>query len=104
MVMSTQLHKYWFICYIDPAKGSPVIYRTSHTYQYQVDAEAQSLLGTKGIPFVVVGVDTLGDEAMRHIKAQALKLTNDIAFARRASHSIPENPNDIMEAPQESVT
>jgi len=104
--MASQLHKYWYICYIDPIKQSPVIYRTSYvnTMSYQADAEARNLFGAKQIPFVVVGVDNQGNEAMQHIKAEALKLTGDIAYARRASHSIPTNPNDIIESPQESMT
>ena len=103
--MSNQLHKYWFICYIDPHKNQPIIYRTEYTntMEYMAESYARNLLGAKNIPYVVVGVDTQGDDAMRHIKAQALKLSNDIAFARRASHSIPDNPNSIMESPLETT-
>jgi hypothetical protein len=95
--MAAQYHKYWFICFIDPKDGRNHIYKTSHTgMRYQVDAEAQNLYGSKSIPFAVVGVDDLSSNSMGHIKAEAMKLTGEIGFARRASHSVPSNPCDII--------
>jgi hypothetical protein len=94
--MAVQQHRYWFICYIDPRTQRSVIYKTSHAMQYLAEVEARNLLGTKCIPFVVVGVDTLGNDAMQHIKAEAMKLSNDLNYVGRASHQIPAQPYDIM--------
>jgi hypothetical protein len=94
--MVVQNHKYWFICYIDPKTSKPVIYKTSHSMQYQADAEARNLLGAKQIPFVVVGVDTLDNNAIQHIKAEALKLSGDLNYVGRSSHSVPAQPYDII--------
>jgi hypothetical protein len=94
--MAVQQHRYWFICYIDPRTQRAVIYKTAHTMQYQADAEAQRLLGSRQVPFVVVGVDTLGQDAIQHIKAEALKLSGDLNYVGRSSHQVPANPCDII--------
>jgi hypothetical protein len=97
--MAQEIHKYWFICYIDPKTGRNVIYKTEHTgMQYPADAEARNLFGSKDIPFAVIGVDNLNATSMGHIKAEAMKLTGEIGFARRASHAAPASPYDIMES------
>ena len=87
--MAVQNHKYWFICYIDPRTSKPVIYKTSHGTQYECEIEARNLLGSKSIPFVIVGVDTLDNNAIQHIKAEALKLSGNLEYVGRSSHTIP---------------
>jgi hypothetical protein len=91
--------RYWFIYWINPGTGKPVIYKPDDIHS-QVEAErwARNTLGTKGIQFGVEGTNTCGSDVYAHLKAEALKLTGDIRFASRASHSLPPEP--IVETPE----
>jgi hypothetical protein len=96
VTMSVQYHKYWFICYIDPANNKPMIFKTELKTQYETDALARNMYGAKGVKYVVVGTDSLGNEATQHIKAECMKLTGDLNWGHRATHQNAASPGDIV--------
>ena len=95
VTMAVQMHKYWFVYWIDPKRNIPIIYKTDFPSQYQTDAWARNFLGTKGIKYGVKGEDTCGSEVYGRIKAEAIKLSGDTEWAGRSSHILP-NPEDIV--------
>jgi len=89
--MSNQFHNYWFIAFIG-VDDKLHIWRSDFKTEYDANNFCKAAYEAKGLPYVIVGVDTLSDANYAHIKAEAMKLTGDTRFAQRADHTLPSEP------------
>jgi hypothetical protein len=92
--MATEFHKYWFALFIHPNDGKPRIWRLKavNCFQSMADIEARAVLGPQNIQYVVKGSETPDNNSnYQHWKAEMMALTNDINWAQRSGHVMPNS-------------